>query len=545
VTRSIAITNTISFTQTSTTTKVATVLITASNLKTLTSVDTPVVISKRAVYTTPAWSLTTIIISEKEQPKVESKYFEDAKGSVSLPKACDNKAYHEWKGVLVKRDTTYQPVISTFTATVQGGTVTQTATITAAASVTNIVVVTISATTTSTVVVGAQTTVHITSTSKTTKGASAEAQSPGDPTNPFTVTGPVAPALSTLRALVPSSAQTDPAAGCFVQQSYSACYTTPSWWSTIPNDSQSYFSSVNSANNAACTSCPTMGGEGNTLSTGAKAGIGIGAVAGVAALAALAFLAIKTGVLGSLFGGVMVAKVAALGGGAAAGTAASQSAMNGAAAGQASQAQMAQSAMGSQATGWSGMVGDPGTHAAAWSGMAGDPGTQAGWSGVTGHSGVHGHVATAAGVTGAIAAGAILGQRRESQQSIARRPVPSSVTSQDSRLPSGSSPALSSQPENHTQQQYYPPPQAYQYQQPYQQPYQQRYEQAQNLSQQYQQQRQPQWQNQPSPEIQEMGQTRSPANPDISPTELHGHNHIEAAGRQIYESDARERSQWR
>jgi hypothetical protein len=73
------------------------------------------------------------------------------------------------------------------------------------------------------------------------------------------------------------------------------------------------------------------------------------------------------------------------------------------------------------------------------------------------------------------------------------------------------------------------------------QPYQQQYQQPQNSAQQYQHQ-QPIWQHHAHGSMPEMGQSVSPANPNISPGELHGQNQVEAAGEQIYESDARD---WR
>lgn len=158
---------------------------------------------------------------------------------------------------------------------------TQTKTFTVGKSDTTTIVITDSATTTSTVVIGASATVHITATSTVDK------QSSSVYINPFTITGIVVAPVSTLQSLLPTSAQTDPAAACFIQPRYSACYSTPAWWSTIPGDSQSYFSSINSANTAACTACAAMGQNSNNLSIGAKAGIGIGAAIGAASVAAL------------------------------------------------------------------------------------------------------------------------------------------------------------------------------------------------------------------------------------------------------------------
>lgn len=277
VTQSVTITTTNTYTQTSTATSTSTVFATVSNIKTLTVADSTVIVSKRALYTAPAWSSTQTVPKQKEQPK---EGLQDSKvgNPFEFPeKGIDRQYLEQMK--LVKRITTNSVTV---TLTYTGDTVTQTAMFTAGASVTTNIVVTNIVTTTSTVAIGASATVHITTTSTV-----ASSQADSSQNNPFTTTGPVPPALSTLRAFVPSTAQTDPTAACFVQPSYSACYSTPAWWSTIPADSQSYFSSVNSANNAACTACPGAGGKSNNLSTGAKAGIGVGVAVGAVGAAVL------------------------------------------------------------------------------------------------------------------------------------------------------------------------------------------------------------------------------------------------------------------
>lgn len=381
--------------------------------------------------------------------------------------------------------------------------------------------------------VGAQTTVHIvltTTVAKSITSGSSTISSTSTTTtpqlNPFTIQGPVAPALSTLRNLVPSSVQTDPTGACFVQQAYSACYTTPTWWSTIPPDSQTYFSSANAANNAACTSCSKPG-----LTTGAKAGIGVGVGVGVAALAGLAIFGIKAGLMGGILGG-SAAKAAS--GGAASGSAAHAAAP----AGQAGQVQMSQAAMASQGTGWSGATG----------------GGQAGWSGATGGYPVPppahfpaGEVAGAAGggLAGGIAAGALLGRRRESQQSGQQHLLAGSPSHESGPL-TASSPALSSQRDSYNQP-YYPPPQGdgYNYSQQYQQPPQGQYPQyPQNpqYTQQYQQQQG--WQNNHStPTVPEMGEPIAGAqfSPSISPP---GQGHVEAGSDPIYEAGGTERRRY-
>ncbi|KAF2664286.1 hypothetical protein BT63DRAFT_105389 [Microthyrium microscopicum] len=566
-------TSTNTFTATSTYTSTSTVLETVSNVKTATAVDTTVIISKRGIFTTPISStrLTSTTATSTETTSTEEtvppKATESPTHSLLAPETIDSQALLARKGRIGKR--TVDPITVTTTQVVNGGTYTQTSTYVAGASVTTTLVVTAYATVTSTVVVGAQTTVHVKTTSTTTTSAKATAaakstsgnaqaaggqSNSGQTTNPFTVTGPVAPALSTLRALVPASAQTDPTAACFIQSSYSACYATPTWWSSLPGDSQTYFSSVNSANNAACTSCPASGGSAG-LSTGAKAGIGVGAVAGVAGIAALVAFLIKAGVFSSVAGGGAAANSAAMTANVSSSAAqagngqAAMNSMSAGQAGQAGQAQMAQGAMGTQGAGWSGVTGQSGAHAG-WSGAMGQPGAQAGWTGAMGAPGAHGMPAgeiaglTAAGVAGGVAGGALLGRRRESEQSVSRRPVAGSTISHDSGLYTASPTMSSSQPEGYTD---YDHPQVYQnqqpYQQPHQQPYQQPYQQQYQQPPQYQAYQQPQQQQYPggrqnmTRSIPEMGPV--PVSPPLSSNGGQGHH--EMAGNQIYESDAAER----
>lgn len=110
---------------------------------------------------------------------------------------------------------------------------------------------------------------------------SSSTTSSASPTQPdiFATTGngPIPTLVAALRTLVPSSVQTDPSGACFLQTS--VCQATPSWWSSVPTDAKSYYSSAYSANIATCTSCPLgLSGtiikeQSSNLSTGAKAGI--------------------------------------------------------------------------------------------------------------------------------------------------------------------------------------------------------------------------------------------------------------------------------
>lgn len=97
-----------------------------------------------------------------------------------------------------------------------------------------------------------------------------------------------------LATAIPASARTESSDACFVNTPYSY-YSTPTWYSTLPTQAQSYYSSVNQGNTAACTLSPAgaaaLAGAHSThhgLSGGAIAGIVIGAI--VAALLLLLLL---------------------------------------------------------------------------------------------------------------------------------------------------------------------------------------------------------------------------------------------------------------
>lgn len=160
-------------------------------------------------------------------------------------------------------------------------------------------------------------------------------------------------ALAELQSAVPMTAQTNPSAACFLQTSYKRCYTTPTWWTSLPSDAKSYFAAINAANTAACTSCANSTSSGSVLSPGAKAGIGIGTVAGVAALGGLVAL--------------LLLKFGFIGGSSAAGTAAGGSQM--AHTGGSSAAPTGNVGSSAANPGWSGMVGDP--SGGGWSGVVG------------------------------------------------------------------------------------------------------------------------------------------------------------------------------
>lgn len=88
--------------------------------------------------------------------------------------------------------------------------------------------------------------------------------------------------LSDLQSGVPTTAQADPAAACFLNTSYTAFYSTPAWYTALPVSAQSYFSSLNAGNVTACTASPLPGTQNSGLSPGAEGGIAVGAIAGAA-----------------------------------------------------------------------------------------------------------------------------------------------------------------------------------------------------------------------------------------------------------------------
>jgi hypothetical protein len=107
--------------------------------------------------------------------------------------------------------------------------------------------------------------------------------------------------LSELNAGVPPSAKANPAAACFLSTQFSCYYTTPAWYTSLPSDAQSYYSSTNSVadHSAFCTSTAIINPQCNgtsphaSLSPGAKGGIGVGVVAGVVGIVGLIICIMK------------------------------------------------------------------------------------------------------------------------------------------------------------------------------------------------------------------------------------------------------------
>lgn len=99
--------------------------------------------------------------------------------------------------------------------------------------------------------------------------------------------------VSYIQTAIPSEVRSQSSYACFVNSQYDY-YSTPSWYTSLPPEVQSYYSSVNQDNTAACTSpgpsstaTSTQAQQSSTgggLSTGAKVGIALGAVGAVAAL---------------------------------------------------------------------------------------------------------------------------------------------------------------------------------------------------------------------------------------------------------------------
>ncbi|KAF4625679.1 hypothetical protein G7Y89_g12483 [Cudoniella acicularis] len=95
-------------------------------------------------------------------------------------------------------------------------------------------------------------------------------------------------ALAILQTAVPSSIRTNPTAACFLSSPYTSYYTTPAWYTSLPSNAQSYFSSVNIAANVTgvCTAPQNETGQ-NSLSPGTKAGIAVGSIAGAGVVVAV------------------------------------------------------------------------------------------------------------------------------------------------------------------------------------------------------------------------------------------------------------------
>jgi hypothetical protein len=120
--------------------------------------------------------------------------------------------------------------------------------------------------------------------------------------------------LSIIQTAVPAVAQTDPASACFLSADRDSVYTTPGWYSGLPSQAQSYFSSVHaaSASGGYCTADAASGGSGHgsSLSTGAIVGAVIGSIAGALILAGLAFFALRAGWFAACCGGAAGAAAA-------------------------------------------------------------------------------------------------------------------------------------------------------------------------------------------------------------------------------------------
>ena len=286
----------------------------------------------------------------------------------------------------------------------------------------------------------------------------------GPPTSFSTVVVPTTPpsnsrdssALAVLQDAVPATAQSDAAGACFLFTQYTSAYTTPAWYTGLETDVQSYFSSANAQNTAACSPSP-MSNQSVGLSSGAKGGIAGGAIAAAALLGGLAYLAFT-----KFIAPKPMAKSAPT---QAQPDNTGQSWQDNS--GQPWQQQdnteqpwqdntgqpntLNQPTAGpnsggpemSQPGGWSGVTGDPSS--GGWSGVTGDP-SSGGWNGVMGSS-PPGSVAPPPGGHGDelfIIAGA--GRRRRSQE--AQRPLPPghAYSNQNYSNPAYSNQSYSNQP---------------------------------------------------------------------------------------------------
>ena len=112
--------------------------------------------------------------------------------------------------------------------------------------------------------------------------------------------------LVVLQTAVPTSAQLEPDAACFLQSQYAPYYSTPSWYTSLPTAAQSYYSSVNmaaaSTMSSFCTKGNHTGGEGGRPPPRVIAGAVIGPIGALAAIGALGYLATKAGILKNPFG---------------------------------------------------------------------------------------------------------------------------------------------------------------------------------------------------------------------------------------------------
>ncbi|VUC32040.1 unnamed protein product [Clonostachys rosea] len=120
--------------------------------------------------------------------------------------------------------------------------------------------------------------------------------------------------LSIIQTAVPAEAQTDPASACFLSTDHNSVYTTPDWYSGLPSQAQSYFSSVHAtaASNGYCTADAASDGSSHSssLSTGAIVGAVIGSIAGALILAGLALFALRAGWFTACRGGAAGAAAA-------------------------------------------------------------------------------------------------------------------------------------------------------------------------------------------------------------------------------------------
>ncbi|VUC36348.1 unnamed protein product [Clonostachys rosea] len=104
-----------------------------------------------------------------------------------------------------------------------------------------------------------------------------------------------------LQTAIPTSAQTDPEARCFLMSGHATQYTTPAWYTTLPSDLQSYYASatVEASATAQCTPTNTPPKPASQESALPAPAIGalIGAAAFVAGVVTLLILLARSGKL--------------------------------------------------------------------------------------------------------------------------------------------------------------------------------------------------------------------------------------------------------
>ncbi|KAK7219681.1 hypothetical protein V2G26_007684 [Clonostachys chloroleuca] len=89
-----------------------------------------------------------------------------------------------------------------------------------------------------------------------------------------------------LQTAIPTSAQTDPEARCFLLSGHASQYTTPSWYTTLPGDLQSYYASATIEASATSHCTPTNAPSKVTSQESAVPAPIVGAVIGAAAFVA-------------------------------------------------------------------------------------------------------------------------------------------------------------------------------------------------------------------------------------------------------------------